>query len=57
MTYMLTKKKSMSKLAAQNDSVVQETVPKVADAFGDTGHILVHESSTEYVVHIRFGRG
>ena len=40
------------KKAAQNDPVVQEAVSKVAEALGDTGRILVHESGTELVVRV-----
>ena len=40
------------KKAAQNDTVVQEAVSKVAEELGDTGRILVHESGTELVVRV-----
>ena len=40
------------KKAAQNDPAVQEAVNKVAEALGDTGHILVRESGTEPVVRV-----
>ena len=40
------------KKAAQNDPAVQEAVKAVAEALGDTGRILVHESGTEPVVRV-----
>ena len=40
------------KKAAQDDAVVQAAVKAVAEALGDTGHILVRESGTEPVVRV-----
>ena len=41
-----------SKPEAQNDADVQQAVAKVAEAFGDTGRILVRESGTEPVIRV-----
>ena len=40
------------KKVAQNDPVVQEAVKAVAEALGNTGRILVRESSTEPMVRV-----
>lgn len=40
------------KKAAQSDEAVQAAVKKVTEALGDTGRILVRESSTEPVVRV-----
>ena len=45
-------KKKLADEAIYNDPVVQEAVSKVAEALGDTGRILVHESGTELVVRV-----
>ena len=49
---MLENVRVTDKKAAQNDPVIQEAVSKVAEALGDTGRILVHESGTELVVRV-----